>query len=95
MTYTEAKGSLTGILEWLEGADDAGWENQIDAGEQCRADLERMARPNYGRGKSGSVPDHNPHLNKVIPHVRAMLASMRSRNRAAALEHGRAAFAAM
>jgi len=95
MTYGEAKNSLNSILEWLEKNDDAGWESQIDLGEECRSDMERVARPNYTRRKVGSAPDHNPHLNRVIPHMRAMLASMRSRNRAAALEHGRAALAAM
>jgi hypothetical protein len=96
MTYSEAKGSLTSILEWLEKDDDAGWEGQIDVGEQCRSEMERMARPNYKRGNRVSgTPDHNPNLNRAIPHVRAMLASVRSRNRAAAVEHGKAAVAVM
>ena len=97
-----SKDSLKRILEWLDGTDEAGWGAQIDLGEECRSDMERMARPTYGRGKrasrSAEGPERNPdaaRLNRAIPHVRAMLTAMRSRNRAAALEHGRAAFAVM
>jgi hypothetical protein len=95
MTYVEAKTSLNSILEWLEKNDDAGWDDQIGVGEECRSDMERMARPDYKRGRNSPAPDHDPKLNRAIPHVRAMLTAMRSRNRAAALEHGRAALAGM
>lgn len=91
--YADSKTSLKSIVEWLEGTDDAGWEAQIEAGEGCRSDMERMARPNYRRDR-----DRNPdsgRLNRATPHLRAMLTAMRSRNRAAALEHGRAALAVM
>lgn len=97
-----SKDSLKGILEWLEGTDEGGWEDQIKLGEECRSDMERMARPIYGRDKtrkrSAQGPERNPdagRLNRAIPHVRAMLTAMRSRNRTAALEHGRAALAVM
>lgn len=99
--YADAKNSLKNILEWLEGLDEAGWERQIELGEECRADMERMARPIYSGARKGSHtfgPERNPDagkLNRAIPHVRAMLASMRNGNRVAALEHGRAALAAM
>ena len=77
------------------------WEGEIELAETCRSDLERMARLVYGRGKrsaQGQGPERNPdaaRLNRVIPHVRAMLTAMRSRNRTVALEHGRAALAVM
>ena len=89
---TTPKETLTGILEWLAETDDAEWERQIEIGEQCRSDMEREARPVYGRRKPN--PDA-PRLNRAIPHVRAMLTAMRSRNRVAALEHGRLALATM
>jgi hypothetical protein len=95
MATTAPKDSMKRILEWLEGDDQAEWDKQIELGEECRAEMERMARPNYRRGRGGLTPDHDPNLNRAIPHVRAMLAAMRSRNRAAALEHGRAALAVM
>ncbi len=94
--YDGSKDSLKSILAWLQGTDEGGWEAQIESGEGCRSDMERMARPIYGRGKTG--PERNPDsekLNHAVPHVRAMLTAMRNRNRAAAVEHGRAALAVM
>jgi hypothetical protein len=100
--YAGSKDSLKSILEWLDGTDEAGWEDHIELGEECRSDMERMARPIYRRDKTGSRgapgPERNPdaeRLNRATPHVRGMLGAMRSRNRAAALEHGRAALAVM
>jgi len=99
--YADSKTSLKGIMEWLEGSDHAGWERQIEVAEECRSDMERTARPKYSGARKGSHafgPERNPDagkLNRATPHVRAMLSAMRSRNRAAALEHGKAALAAM
>ena len=94
--------SLKKILDWLDGTDEAGWERQIELGEQCRSDMERVARLVYrgakARSHSALGPEHSPdagRLNRAIPHVLAMLTAMRNRNRAAALEHGRAAMAVM
>jgi len=100
--YDDSKNSLKNILDWLDGTDEAGWERQIEVGEECRSDMERLARPIYtgakARGHGALGPERDPHaarLNRAIPHVRAMLTAMRSRNRTAALEHGRAAMAVM
>jgi len=99
--YADSKYSLKSILAWLDGTDDAGWERQIELGEECRSDMERMARPIYSGARKGGHafgPERNPDagkLNRAIPHVRAMLGAMRSRNRAAALEHGKAAMGVM
>ena len=99
--YADAKSSLRSILDWLDGTDEMAWERQIELGEECRSDMERMARPIYSGARKGSHafgPERNPDagkLNRAIPHVRAMLTAMRNRNRAAALEHGRAAMAVM
>jgi hypothetical protein len=99
--YADAKNSLKNILDWLDGTDEAAWEPQIELGEECRSEMERLARPKYSGPRKGSHvfgPERNPDagkLNRAIPHVRAMLGAMRNRNRAAALEHGRAALAVM
>jgi hypothetical protein len=99
--YADSKDTLKNIVEWLDGTDEAGWERQIERGEECRSDMERMARPIYAGARKGGHafgPERNPdagRLNRATPHVRAMLTAMRSRNRAAALEHGRAALAVM
>ena len=93
-----AKDKLKSILEWLAGTDETGWEGEIELAETCRPDMERIARPLYGRTKRFQGPERNPdalRLNRTIPHVRAMLTAMRSRNRTAALEHGRLALTAM
>jgi hypothetical protein len=101
MMYTDAKNSLKSIVDWLDGTDKAGWERQIEFGEQCRSDMERTARPKYSGARKGSHtsgPERNPdagRLNRAILHVRTMLTAMRNRNRAAALEHGRAAMGVM
>jgi hypothetical protein len=99
--YADSKNSLKDIVDWLEGSDETGWEAKIESGETAREAMERLARPDYhrdrGRGTvQGPQRDPNaPKLNKAVPHVRAMLAAMRSRNRAAAIEHGKAALAVM
>jgi hypothetical protein len=100
--YADAKNSLKGILDWLAGTDEAAWERQIELGEECRSDMERLARPIYSGAKARSHgalgPERDPdagRLNRANPHVRAMLTAMRNRNRAAALEHGRAALGVM
>ena len=99
--YTDSKAALENILKWLEGAEEAGWEGQIESGEAAREDMERMARPDYHRGHGrdvvqGTQRDPNaPKLNRAIPHVRAMLTAMQNRNRVAALEHVRLALAVM
>lgn len=99
--YADSQTSLKNIVDWLAGTDEAGWERQIELAEQCRSEMERLARPIYSGARKGSHtfgPQRNPDsgkLNRAAPHVRAMLTAMRNRNRAAALEHGRAALAVM
>jgi len=99
--YEDSKNSLKDIVAWLEGSDEAGWEVQIESGESAREDMERLARPDYHRGRGRGMmqgPQRDPNanrLNRATPHVRAMLTAMQSRNRAAALEHGKAALAVM
>jgi hypothetical protein len=99
--FADAKNSLKSILDWLDGTDEAGWERQIELGEECRSDMERMACPIYSGARKGGHtfgPERDPNagrLNRAIPHIRAMLNAMRNRNRVAALEHGRAGLAVM
>lgn len=100
--YDDSKTSLKNILEWLDGTDETEWDRQIQLGEECRSDMERMARPIYTGAKARSHgalgPERGPNagkLDRAIPHVRAMLHAMQNRNRAAAVEHGKAAIAVM
>ena len=98
--YEDSKNSLKNIVEWLGSSDEDGWEGQLEHGEAAREDLERMARPDYhrGRGRGFQGPQNDPNanrLNKAIPHVRAMLKAMQDKNREAALEQGKLAIAMM
>ena len=58
--YEDSKNSLKGIVDWLEGSDEAGWEGQIETGEAAREDMERMARPDYHRGRGRGVMQGPP-----------------------------------
>ena len=91
----DPRSSLNCILDWLDGTDKAGWERQIEVGEQCRSEMERIA----GTRRVGAHgPEHNLNvrkLNRALPHVLAMITAMRNRNRTAALERGKAALAVM
>jgi hypothetical protein len=102
MFYDTTKESPKNVVEWLEGSNQAGWEDLIGTGEEVLSEIEHMARPIYRPDRTGSfgeeLPIDNPfaeNLNGATPEVRSMLRAMRMRNRAAALEHGRAALAVM
>ena len=45
--YADSKDSLKRVLDWLAGTDEADWERQIELGDECRSDMERLARPKY------------------------------------------------
>jgi hypothetical protein len=99
--YADANNSLKSIVDWPEGSDHAGWERQIELGEECRSEMERLARPicsGIRKGSHAFGSERNPDagkLNRAAPPVQAMLTAIRNRNRSAALEHGRAAMAVM
>jgi hypothetical protein len=87
------KRTLQGTVEWLQKESDAEswWQAQIDQSEMCLSEMERMTDP---RSQSKVAADVMPVI-RAIPQVREMLSAMRDRDRATALEHGKAALAAM
>ena|ERR1039458_1730730 len=102
VTYDGTKDSLRNIVEWLEGTETAGWDDQAALAAECVSDLKRMLRPIYGPDKTGSLdagpPSDNPYaeqLETALPHAEALLRTIRSRNRAAALSNAKSAFAAL
>jgi hypothetical protein len=101
MWYDGTKDLLKNIVEWLEGSDESDWEGQTAFAVECISDMRRMAQPIRRNDKPVSFAEEmfeSPvagKLSKAIPHAEAMLRSMRSRNRAAALQSGKAALAAM
>jgi len=102
MTYDGTKDLLKNIVEWLGGTDTAGWDDQGALAAECVSNLKRMLRPIYRPDKTGSLdaepPIDNPYaeqLETALPHAEALLRTIRTRDRAAALRNGKAAFAAM
>ena len=93
MLYEGVKRTLQSTVEWLEqGSDAESWlQAQIDQSELCLSEMERMTDP---RNQSAFAADVMPVI-QAIPHVREMVAAMRNRDRATALELGKAALAAM
>ena len=92
---------LVSILRSLETPDHAEWDDQIESGKQCLYEMYQMTRPSYKAYKaSGSDkwPTHIPDshgLHRAMPHVKAMVRAIRHRDRATAVESGKAALAEM
>lgn len=99
--YTDAKDLLRSVVEWLEGTDQAGWDDQICTAKECLSVMNGwISLPDQTRtGTFGEVLlTDDPivvSLNRAMPEVAAMLSGMHIRNRAVALKHGRAALSMM
>jgi len=90
---------LQTILQSLQAPDQAGWDDQIESGNQCLYEMHQMTRLSYRAYKTiGSdnwqIPDGSG-MNRAMPHVKAMMSAIRRRDRATALENGKAALAEM
>ena len=96
MLYNSTKTLLKTILDSLK-PDEVGWDDQIESGNQCLYEMHQMTRPSYRPYKvagSDKWPSHVPDgagLSRALPHVKAMMSAIRRRDRATALESGRAA----
>jgi hypothetical protein len=92
MLYRSTKTLLSSILESLEGADEIPWDDHIESGKECLYEMFQMST----QGVASAV-DHlaAQKVSRAIPHVKSMLTSIRRRDRATAVEHGRAAFSAL
>lgn len=101
MLCDSTRSLLQAILESLKGADQAGWDDQIECGNQCLYEMHQMTRPSYQAHKSGGTdkwPSHIPDtagLTRAMPHVKAMMRAIRSKDRTAALVSGNAALIEM
>jgi len=85
--------SLKKIVEWLEGTDEAGWELQIRAAEECWSEMKRIwSVACERRDRSLRSPDYCDKLSLAITFGEIMLEAMRSRNRKEALRYGKALF---
>jgi hypothetical protein len=92
MLYKSTKTLLRSILQSLEDADEIAWDDHIESGKECLYEMFQMTGP--GATPAADVPV-SENLSTAIPHVKSMLSAIRRRDRAMAVEHGKAAFAAM
>ena len=92
MLYNSTKTLLSSMLQSLEGTDDIAWDDHIESGKECLYEMFQMTGPGVTPAAETPVCRN---LNTAIPHVKSMLKAIRQRDRATAVEHGRAAFAAM
>lgn len=102
MLQESTKALLMKILLSLEGAEEVGWDDQIEFGNECLFEMHQMTRPSFQAYRMESTdakwPSHMPDSAKLVralPHVKAMVSAIRRRDRAVALVSGKAALAAM
>jgi len=97
MLSDSTKTLLKTILESMQSPKEVGWDDQIESGNQCLYEMHQMTRPSYRAYKttgSDKWPAHVPDgagLTRAMPHVKAMMSAIRRKDRATALENGKAA----
>jgi hypothetical protein len=88
MLYNSTKTLLSSILQSLEKSDDIAWDDHAESGKECLYEMFQMTT-------LAAEPPVCENLRTAIPHLKSMLRAIRSQDRAMAIEHGKAAFAAM
>src|ERR1051326_4014725 len=93
---------LTKLVQSLESAGKADWDDQIEFGQECLYEMHQMTRTSFKAYRNLSSdakwPTHLPNsakLNRAIPHVKDMIRAIRQRDQAAAVVSGKAALAEM
>ena len=93
---------LIKLVQSLESAGEAGWDDQIEFGKECLYEMHQMTRPSFKAYKMPSSdarwPTHLPSaakLNRAMPHVKDMVKAIRCRDHATAVVSGKAALAEM
>src|SRR6516165_5991309 len=102
MVYDSTKTLLRSIIQSLETADEAAWDDRLELGRECIYEMSQMTRQSYQPCRKDSAntqwPSHLPDSEKGIqamPHVKLMVSAIRRRDQATALESAKAALAAM
>jgi len=89
------------ILHSLDAADQAGWDDPTEFGNECLYEMHQMTRPLYKGYKTTGLmkwPSHLPDLgalSRALPHVKAMMGAIHRKDRSTAIESGNAALAEM
>ncbi|MBZ5591242.1 MAG: hypothetical protein LAP39_03335 [Acidobacteriia bacterium] len=102
MLYDSTKILLQSILRSLEKVDEAEWDDLNESGKQCLYEMHAMSKPLYKgyrtegpKGRAAVLAPVFENAHRAIPHGKAMVHAIRRKDRAAALESGRAAIAEM
>ena len=80
------------MLQSLERADEIAWDDHAESGKECLYEMYQMTGPGVTAAAGMPICEN---LATAIPHVKSMLSAIRRQDRATAIEHGKAAFAAM
>jgi hypothetical protein len=90
MLYESTTLLLRSIVDSLESGDETKWDDHLEFGYQCIYELFQMCRPER-RKYNGYVATVFERASRAIPHVKQMNRAIRQRDRATAIECGRAA----
>jgi len=100
MLHDSTKTLLRSIVQSLEAVDRLGWDDLIESGKECLYEMHQMTKPSYrahrGAGSDAKFPTRIPDsegLRRAMPHVKSMVAAIRRKDQATALESGKAALA--
>jgi|SRR5581483_6195309 len=101
MLYDSTRVLLRGMLWSLREADKIRWEDQAELAGECAYEMHQMSRPLY-KGYRTDVGNKGAMLvpvferaTRAMPHIKFMVRAIRRKDRAGALESGRAALAEM
>jgi hypothetical protein len=93
---------LITLVQSLESAGEAGWDDQNELGKECLYEMHQMTRPSFKAyrmaGSDAKWPTHLPNsarLGRAMPHVKAMVRAIRHKDHATAVVSGKAAIAEM
>jgi len=92
MLYNSTKTLLSTILQSLEESEEITWDDHVESGKECLYEMFQMSTPGVA---SAVDSEASQKASRAIPHAKLMLSAIRRRDRARAVEHGKAAFAAM
>ena len=85
---------LRSMVDSLQGGEETEWDDHLEYGNQCIYELFQMSRPDQ-RKYAGTAAPLFERASRAIPHVRLMNRAIRQKDRATAIECGRAAVVEM
>jgi hypothetical protein len=102
MLYESTRGLLQSILLSLEGDGQAMWDDHAESGNTCLYEMHQMSgslhkayRSDHMNANSRAQSGFPQKLNRAMPHARMMVIAIRNKDRARAIESGKAALAEM